>query len=199
MLNKVPEVTLYFWVIKIMCTTVGETAADYLNVHLGWGLTNTTYFTGALLAAILLVQFRLRRYVPVVYWAVVVVISVFVVVLGLVVVGTIASFAATAALGLVSFVPFAGLAAFPLQAVAWLVRGLLFQLLGLAALGIVIGSGAALAATRWVESLLFGLRPQDPLTIGLAALLLLSVASIAGYLPARRASRVYPMVALRCE
>jgi uncharacterized membrane-anchored protein len=77
LLNKVPEVTLFFWVIKIMCTTVGETAADYLNVNLGFGLTNTTYFTGALLAVILLVQFRLRRYVPVVYWAVVVVISVF--------------------------------------------------------------------------------------------------------------------------
>lgn len=76
-LNKVPEVTLFFWVIKIMCTTVGETAADYLNVNLGFGLTNTTYVTGALLAIVLLVQFQLRRYVPVVYWAVVVVISVF--------------------------------------------------------------------------------------------------------------------------
>ena len=39
MLNKVPEVTFYFWVIKIMCTTVGETAADYLNDNLGFGLT----------------------------------------------------------------------------------------------------------------------------------------------------------------
>jgi uncharacterized membrane-anchored protein len=77
MLNKVPEVTLYFWVIKIMCTTVGETAADYLNDNLGFGLTNTTYFAGALLVALLAVQFRLRRYVPAVYWAVVVVISVF--------------------------------------------------------------------------------------------------------------------------
>ena len=77
MLNKVPEVTLFFWIIKIMCTTVGETAADYLNDNLGFGLTNTTYFTGALLAVLLLVQFRLRRYVPGVYWAVVVVISVF--------------------------------------------------------------------------------------------------------------------------
>ena len=64
MLNKVPEVTLFFWVIKIMCTTVGETAADYLNENLGFGLTNTTYVTGALLAVLLLVQFRLRRYVP---------------------------------------------------------------------------------------------------------------------------------------
>jgi uncharacterized membrane-anchored protein len=77
MLNKVPEVTFFFWVIKIMCTTVGETAADYFNVNLGFGLTNTTYFAGALLAVLLLVQFQLRRYVPVVYWAVVVVISVF--------------------------------------------------------------------------------------------------------------------------
>jgi uncharacterized membrane-anchored protein len=77
MLNKVPEVTLFFWVIKIMCTTVGETAADYLNVNLGFGLTKTTYVTGALLVVLLALQFRLRRYVPVVYWSVVVVISVF--------------------------------------------------------------------------------------------------------------------------
>jgi uncharacterized membrane-anchored protein len=77
MLNKVPEVTIYFWVIKIMCTTVGETAADYLNVNLGFGLSNTTYVAGALLAVLLVVQFGLRRYVPPVYWAVVVVISVF--------------------------------------------------------------------------------------------------------------------------
>jgi uncharacterized membrane-anchored protein len=77
MLNKVPEVTLFFWVIKIMCTTVGETAADYLNENLGFGLVNTTYFTGALLAVLLLAQFQLKRYVPVVYWASVVVISVF--------------------------------------------------------------------------------------------------------------------------
>ncbi|HET6507501.1 MAG TPA: hypothetical protein VFG42_12000 [Baekduia sp.] len=77
LLNKVPEVTLFFWVIKIMCTTVGETAADYLNENLGFGLTNTTYVTGALLVVLLLVQFRVRRYVPVAYWAVVVVISVF--------------------------------------------------------------------------------------------------------------------------
>jgi uncharacterized membrane-anchored protein len=77
MLNKVPEVTLYFWVIKIMCTTVGETAADYLNDNLGFGLTKTTYVAGALLVALLAAQFRLRRYVPAAYWAVVVVISVF--------------------------------------------------------------------------------------------------------------------------
>jgi uncharacterized membrane-anchored protein len=77
MLNKVPEVTLFFWVIKIMCTTVGETAADYLNINLGFGLTNTTIFTGVLLIVLLVLQFRLNRYIPFVYWSVVVVISVF--------------------------------------------------------------------------------------------------------------------------
>src|SRR3954468_14937676 len=77
MLNKVPEVTIFFWVIKIMCTTVGETAADYLNENLGLGLTNTTIVAGVLLVALLVVQFRLRRYVPGVYWSAFVVISVF--------------------------------------------------------------------------------------------------------------------------
>ena len=77
MLNKVPEVTFYFWVIKIMCTTVGETAADYLNENLGFGLTKTTIVAGVLLVALLAVQFVLKRYVAPAYWAVVVVISVF--------------------------------------------------------------------------------------------------------------------------
>ena len=77
MLNKVPEITLFFWVIKIMCTTVGETAADYVNDNLGFGLVNTTYVAGAILAMLLLVQFSLRRYLAPAYWAVVVVISVF--------------------------------------------------------------------------------------------------------------------------
>lgn len=75
-LNKVPEVTAYFWIIKILCTTVGETAADFLNVNLGFGLTNTTYVMGALLAVVLGAQFRLKRYVPSVYWLAVVLISV---------------------------------------------------------------------------------------------------------------------------
>ena len=76
MLNKVPEVTLYFWIIKILCTTVGETAADYLNTSLNFGLTNTTYVVGSVLIAILVVQFRLTRYIPGVYWLAVVFISV---------------------------------------------------------------------------------------------------------------------------
>ena len=77
MLNKVPEITLYFWIIKIMCTTVGETAADYVNGTLGFGLTNTTIVAGGLLVALLVIQFRLKKYVPTVYWLAVVVISVF--------------------------------------------------------------------------------------------------------------------------
>jgi uncharacterized membrane-anchored protein len=76
MLNKVPEVTLYFWVIKILCTTVGETAADYLNVNLNMGLTNTTYVMGSLLLVVLFFQFRARKYVPSIYWLAVVLISV---------------------------------------------------------------------------------------------------------------------------
>jgi uncharacterized membrane-anchored protein len=76
MLNKVPEVTLYFWIIKVLCTTVGETASDYLSDNVGLGLTNTTYITAALLAATLVFQFRVRRYVAGVYWTGIVLISV---------------------------------------------------------------------------------------------------------------------------
>ena len=76
MLNKVPEVTLYFWIIKILCTTVGETAADNLNDNLGFGLTNTTLIMSGVLAVALVFQFRLRLYVPSVYWISVVLISV---------------------------------------------------------------------------------------------------------------------------
>jgi uncharacterized membrane-anchored protein len=76
MLNKVPEITVYFWVIKVLCTTVGETFADNLNENLGLGLTNTSYIMGALLVAVLVFQFRSRRYVPGVYWLAVVLISV---------------------------------------------------------------------------------------------------------------------------
>lgn len=76
MLNKVPEVTVYFWVIKILCTTVGESFADYINETLGFGLTNTTLAFSAALVVALIVQFRLTRYEPAVYWLNVVLISV---------------------------------------------------------------------------------------------------------------------------
>jgi len=75
-LNKVPEVTLYFWLIKVLCTTVGETAADFLNTNLNMGLTNTTYVMSVLLIAALVAQFTVRRYIPGVYWTAVVLISV---------------------------------------------------------------------------------------------------------------------------
>jgi uncharacterized membrane-anchored protein len=75
-LNKVPEVTVWFWVIKILCTTVGESLADYINGTLGLGLTDTTVVFCAALLAVGFVQFRLDRYVPAVYWLAVVLVSV---------------------------------------------------------------------------------------------------------------------------
>jgi uncharacterized membrane-anchored protein len=76
MLNRVPEVTLYFWIIKIMATTVGETAADFLAFTLNFGLSATSYIMGGLLLVALLNQFRLKRYVSVSYWLVVVLVSI---------------------------------------------------------------------------------------------------------------------------
>jgi uncharacterized membrane-anchored protein len=76
MLNKVPEVTLWFWVIKILCTTVGESFADYVNETLGFGLTNTTVLFTLALVFVLVAQFRRDRYVPGIYWLAVVLISV---------------------------------------------------------------------------------------------------------------------------
>lgn len=76
LLNKVPEVTLAFWIIKILATTVGETAADNLNERLGLGLTGTTYLMGSLLVVALVFQFRARRYVPALYWLAVVLLSI---------------------------------------------------------------------------------------------------------------------------
>jgi len=75
-LVKVPQVTAFFWIIKVLATTVGETFADYLNSTLGFGLTKTTYVISALLVAILVIQFRKSTYVPWVYWLVVILISV---------------------------------------------------------------------------------------------------------------------------
>lgn len=76
MLNKVPEVTIAFWLIKIMATTVGETAADFLSGNLHLGLTNTTLVMLGLLVVALVFQFRSRRYVPAIYWLAVLLISV---------------------------------------------------------------------------------------------------------------------------
>ena len=77
LINKVPEVTLLFWIVKIMTTTVGETSADFLNFNLGFGLPITSVVIGALLIASLFLQLRQDRYIPTIYWATVTLISVF--------------------------------------------------------------------------------------------------------------------------
>jgi len=69
-------VTFYFWIIKVLCTTVGETAADYLNTTLHFGLNGTSLVMGALLVVVLSFQFKTRKYIPSIYWLAVVLISV---------------------------------------------------------------------------------------------------------------------------
>jgi uncharacterized membrane-anchored protein len=76
MLSKVPEVTVWFWVIKILCTTVGESFADWINMTLGVGLIPTSLIFTVVLVAVLGWQLTLTRYVPFVYWLTVVVVSV---------------------------------------------------------------------------------------------------------------------------
>ncbi|MEO8318537.1 MAG: hypothetical protein ABJA75_22910 [Bradyrhizobium sp.] len=76
MLSKVPEVTLIFWTIKLLSTTVGETGADYLAVHVGLGTTLTMACTASLLIAALALQLRASRYVPWIYWLTVVLVSI---------------------------------------------------------------------------------------------------------------------------
>ncbi|MHC5935403.1 COG4705 family protein [Nostoc sp.] len=76
MLNRVPEVTIYFWIIKVLATTVGETAADFLSATLNLGLGITSYIMSSVLLIALLNQFKLKRYVPASFWFVVVLISI---------------------------------------------------------------------------------------------------------------------------
>jgi uncharacterized membrane-anchored protein len=76
-LNKVPEITLFFWIIKILCTTVGETFSDFLNINLNFGLTVTSIVMGAVLAIALFFQFRSKKYTSGLYWLAVVLISIF--------------------------------------------------------------------------------------------------------------------------
>ncbi|MEH1825879.1 MAG: hypothetical protein V7L22_11025 [Nostoc sp.] len=75
-LNRVPEVTIYFWIIKVLATTVGETAADFLSATLNLGLGVTSYIMSSVLLIVLLNQFKLKRYVPASFWSVVVLISI---------------------------------------------------------------------------------------------------------------------------
>lgn len=76
MLNKVPAVTLIFWIIKILATTVGETVADFLATNLNLGLTGTSYIMGGILLLVLVFQFRAKKYIPAIYWLSVVLLSI---------------------------------------------------------------------------------------------------------------------------
>lgn len=76
LLNKVPQVTLIFWIVKIMATTVGETGADFLIFNLGWGLMFTALIMTTVLVLILLKQFETKKYEPTVYWLTVVTVSI---------------------------------------------------------------------------------------------------------------------------
>jgi uncharacterized membrane-anchored protein len=76
LLLRVPEVTLIFWIVKTLSTTVGETGADFLSSSLGLGLGITSLIMGGLLVASLLIQFKLKRYVPASYWTVVILMSI---------------------------------------------------------------------------------------------------------------------------
>ena len=74
--NRVPKVTVDFWLVKLMAVTMGETAADYLAVKMGLGLTGTSLVMAGVLALALVFQFAQKRYVPSAYWLSVVLISI---------------------------------------------------------------------------------------------------------------------------
>ena len=76
LLAKVPAITAFFWIIKVLATTVGETFADFLNESLGLGLTGTSVVMGFALLVALIWQFATKKYVPIVYWLAIVLISV---------------------------------------------------------------------------------------------------------------------------
>ncbi len=76
MMSKVPEITIWFWIIKILCTTVGESFADWINMALGVGLTKTALIFSAVMVLVLAIQMVLKRYVAGAYWLTVVVLSI---------------------------------------------------------------------------------------------------------------------------
>jgi len=76
---------------------------------------------------------------------------------------------------------------------------ILREVLALIAAGLMLGIASAIASTRFIKSLLYGLSPTDPAMFGAAAAVLVMVGILAGYLPARRAAKIAPMAALRHE
>jgi ABC-type antimicrobial peptide transport system permease subunit len=77
--------------------------------------------------------------------------------------------------------------------------GILLQTLGLAAIGMIVGAAVSWTLARALSGLLYGVTPADPVTFAGMLIVLTAVAALAGYLPARRASRIDPMVALRAD
>jgi ABC-type antimicrobial peptide transport system permease subunit len=78
-------------------------------------------------------------------------------------------------------------------------RMVLREAAGLGAIGLAIGLGGALLVSRALTTLLYSISPYDPLTLAGVGLLLLATTLVAGYLPARRATRIDPVVALRAD
>jgi ABC-type antimicrobial peptide transport system permease subunit len=78
-------------------------------------------------------------------------------------------------------------------------RMVLTETMGMVAIGVAIGLPCALAMGRWIGSRLYGLTPADPAAMALATSIILAAAVLAGYIPARRASRIDPVISLRCE
>ncbi len=74
--NRVPQVTVDFWLVKVLAVTVGETAADFINMNLGLGLSTTSVIMSGFLLAALFLQFSQQKYTPWIYWLAVVLISV---------------------------------------------------------------------------------------------------------------------------
>lgn len=74
--NRVPKVTVDFWLIKLLAVTVGETAADFLSMNFGLGLSNTSWLMSGFLVAALVLQFAQKKYVPWIYWLTVVLVSI---------------------------------------------------------------------------------------------------------------------------
>ena len=76
LLVKVPAVTAFFWIIKVLATTVGETFADFINTQLNLGLSNTSLILGSALLIALFIQFSVKRYIPAIYWICIVLVSI---------------------------------------------------------------------------------------------------------------------------